>query len=227
MTVRTASVSTVASRATTIALAAGGYVAGENARSGAAAAREHSSVNLTLKVPATDYQSALTALSKLGDVLSMTEQTRDVTQQVADVSSRVASAQAAIGQLRSLLAKAGTINSLLSVQNELNQQEASLEEFQAQARALAHETTFATISLSVVGAPKAATHHEAGHHTGFIVGLTSGWRGLRVVVTALLTALGAVLPFAVPLALLSLAGYRARRWLSRRHPATQGPGAAS
>jgi len=56
-------------------------------------------------------------------------------------------------------------------------------------------------------------------------GLTAGWHGLVRVVSLVLTAAGAALPFAVILAVLGYLAYRTRRWFGRRHgtPAGQGP----
>jgi hypothetical protein len=58
---------------------------------------------------------------------------------------------------------------------------------------------------------------QAGHgkrQHGFLAGLAAGWRALRLVGSAILSALGAVLPFAVIAALLAAAGYAGRRrWL--------------
>jgi hypothetical protein len=48
-----------------------------------------------------------------------------------------------------------------------------------------------------------------------VAGLGAGWRGLRLVVSGILTALGAVLPFAVLAAVLGGAGYAGRRRLRR------------
>jgi hypothetical protein len=58
---------------------------------------------------------------------------------------------------------------------------------------------------------------------GFLGGLAAGWRALRVVVAALLTVAGAVLPFAIPLALAALAAVATRRWLGRRRSASARP----
>ena len=50
---------------------------------------------------------------------------------------------------------------------------------------------------------------------GFVAGFTAGWHGLRLIGSGILIALGAALPFAVPLAVLAAAGYAGRRHLRR------------
>lgn len=143
---------------------------------------------------------------------------------MADVNGRVASAEAAIAQLRQLLTRAGTVGGLLTVQDQINQEEASLEALQAQQRALARETSYATISMTVTGnRAGSATRHRHKPAGGFLAGLAAGWRALRVVVSGFLTAAGAALPFVIPLGLAALAGLAARRWLGRRRSASVRP----
>ena len=48
-----------------------------------------------------------------------------------------------------------------------------------------------------------------------MAGLAAGWRELRLVVSWVLTAAGAALPFAAMAAVLGLAGYAGRRRLLR------------
>ena len=85
----------------------------------------------------------------LGTQTSLTQHAQDVTQQVADVSSLVTSAQDAITQLQALLKRAGSVSDLLAVQEQINAQESSLEALQAQQRALARETSYATVSVTL------------------------------------------------------------------------------
>jgi hypothetical protein len=228
LTVRAADVSQAASRAQRIADAAGGYVSNENTLLDRAHPAQ-STVSLQLKIPAATYPATLTALStQLGARISLTQQAQDVTATAADVTSRVASAQAAITQLRALLARAGSVGDLLTVQNQIDQEESDLESLQSRQRALNHETSYATVTLMLVSKPQQVVKRHKKLAGGFLGGLGAGWHGLRVVVSLLLTGVGAVLPFAGLAALAALGGYRARRWLLRRRgtPPAAGPSAA-
>jgi hypothetical protein len=223
LTLRAADVQATVARATQLAEAAGGYVSGEHA-SMTRSRHARAMVSIQFKVPAAVYQSTLSALGGLGTKRSETQQAQDVTGTVADVNSRVASAEAAITQLRKLLTRAGTVGGLLTVQEQINAEEASLEALQSQQRALARETSYATISMTVTGPPPPRGH--GGRHVGpagFLGGLAAGWRALRVVATGLLTLAGAMLPFAIPLALVALAAVGTRRWLGRRRSARARP----
>jgi len=214
LTLHAENVQATVARATGLVESTGGYVSGEHA----SLPGRHATpvVNIEFKVPAAAYQATLAALGRLGTKRSQTQQAQDVTGTLADVTSRVASARAAIAQLRKLLTRAGSVGGLLSVQEQINQEEASLEALQSQQRALARETSYATISLTVTRtAPPPARHQH--HKAGFLRGLTAGWHALRTAVTWLLTVAGAVLPFLIPAGLAALAAIAGRRWwLGRR-----------
>jgi hypothetical protein len=213
LTVRVSQAATAASTAVSDITAAGGYTAAEQAQVNPPG-RQRPRVSLTLKVPAANYGAALHQLSKLGRQTSFSQQSRDVTQEVADVSSRVTSQQDAITQLRALLRRAGSVSGLLQVQDQISGDESTLEALLAQQRALDHETTYATISVLLLGRlPRPAAQHTARH--GFASGLGTGWRGFRHAVGWALTALGVVLPFAVVIAVVAGLGYLVRRRLAR------------
>lgn len=218
LTVQASNVPAAAARAASIVASAGGYTAGEQ-ESSQPGRRQVTTASLQLKIPVAGYPATLSRLStQLGTRTSLSQQARDVTQQVTDVASRVASAQAAIAQLRALLKRAGSVGDLLSVQDQINSQESDLEALQAQQRVLAHQTTFATVSL-LLSHHQAIVKKKAKH--GFAAGLAAGWRGLRRATTWLLTVLGSVLPFAVIVALAGGIGYVGwKRVLRRRPPPT-------
>jgi hypothetical protein len=224
LTLRAASVASAVSRATSIVTAAGGYVSAENA-SASQGQPSQATATVTFKIPVAGYAATLAALSGggLGTQLSLAQQAQDVTQQVADVGSRVASDQAAIAQLRDLLKHAGDVNSLLSVQNQIDSQESDLESMLAQQDALNHETADATVTLTLVG-PKAAAKPPAksAPPPGLARGLAGGWHALRLTVGWLLTILGAVAPFVAAVAVVGGLAWWGRRRLTQRR---QGPAA--
>jgi Domain of unknown function (DUF4349) len=216
LTVRAGDVRAAAARAARLAGSAGGYVSSETARF----SHRHpadGTILIQLKIPVASYQATLAALStQLGTRLSLSQRAQDVTQTVADVTSRVASAQAAIAQLRKLLARAGTVSSLLMVQDQINAEEANLEALQSQQRVLAHQTTYGTVSVMLVSKPPPPAARPVKLAGGFTGGLAAGWHALRQVTSWLLTGVGAVLPFAAFVILAVYAGLRGRRWLARR-----------
>ena len=167
LTVRAGNVSSAAAQAAQIAEGMGGYVSNETAKIDPDHPSE-ATASVQLKIPVASYPAALGQLShRLGTQLALQQQAQDVTQQVADVNSQVASDTAAIAQLRALLSHAGSVGDLLSVQNQINQEESSLESLQAQQRALSHETSYATVTLTILGQGQAgAAPPEGPAHAG-------------------------------------------------------------
>ena len=219
LAVRTANVSSAAARAAQITEDVGGYVSNETT----SADPDHPSeatATVQLKIPVASYLATLGQLAGgLGTQLSLQEQAQDVTEQVADVNSQVASDQAAIVQLRALLSHAGSVSDLLSVQNQINNEESALEAMQAQQRALSHETSYATVTLTIFGPKAKPVVHRQKAPPSLAGGLGAGWHALRVTLSWTLAFLGAIAPFAAIAAIAGYAVYRARRWMIRRRPA--------
>ena len=221
LTVRAGNVSSAAAQAAQIAQGAGGYVSSETT----SANPDHPSqatATVQLKIPVASYPATLGQLgSQLGRQLSLHRQAQDVTQQVADVNSQVTSAEAAIAQLRTLLSHAGSVGDLLSVQNQINQEESTLESMQAQQRALNRETSYATVTLTLLGPKAKPLVHRPKAPPTLAAGFGTGWHALRIAVSWTLAFLGAIAPFAAVLAVAGFAIYRGRRWLTRRRPAAE------
>jgi len=219
LTVRAANVSSAAARAAQITEGVAGYVSNETT----SADPDHPSqaiATVQLKIPVASYQAILGQLAGgLGTQLSLQEQAQDVTQQVADVNSQVTSDQAAIVQLRALLSRAGSVGDLLDVQNQINNEESALEAVEAQQRALSHETSYATVTLTILGPKAKPVPHRTKAPPSLAGGLGAGWHALKVSLSWTLAFLGAVAPFAAIAAIAGYTIYRARRWMLRRRPA--------
>ena len=219
LTIRAQSVSSAAAKAAQIAQRAGGYVSNETTSANPDHPAE-STGTVQLKIPVTSYPVTLGQLSSsLGTQLSLQQRAQDVTQQVADVNSQVTSDEAAIAQLRALLSHAGSVGDLLNVQNQINDEESSLEAMQAQQRALSHETSYATVTLTILGPQVKPPVHHPKAPPSLAGGLGAGWHALRITVSWTLAFLGALAPFAAVAALAVFVIFRGRRWITRRRPA--------
>ncbi len=156
---------------------------------------------LSLRVPS-DRLAALTdQVAQLGTVVQRSQSSEDVTQQSVDVASRLATLKASIARIRALLARATRIGDIVAIEGELSQREANLESMQAQLKSLDDSVALATLNVTLT--PKGAAP-PAKDRTGFLGGLERGWDGFVTSVGVVLLVLGAVLPFAVLLALVGL-----------------------
>lgn len=221
LTVRAGNVSAAVAKAAQITEGAGGYISNETASADPGHPSE-ATASVQLRIPVAVYQATLGQLAGgLGTQLSLQQQAQDVTEQVADVNSQVASDQAAIVQLRALLSHAGSVSDLLTVQNQINAEESSLEAMQAQQRALDHEVSYATLTLTILGPKAKALVHRPTPPPSLASGFGAGWRALRIALSWTLALLGALAPFVVVLAVAVYVIYRGRRWILRRRPAAR------
>jgi hypothetical protein len=222
LTLRVDNLEQQASRVGAIARSAGGEVYGDS-RYGSG---EEARADIVVKVDPDRLDETLGRVAALGTETERSSSTEDVTEEVVDVDSRVATMKASIARVRGLLARARSVGELVSVEGELARREADLEALQAKQRALAGRVALATVTVHLL-ARQAAEPVAAPARHGFLAGLVGGWHAFTVAVGWLLTALGAVLPFAL-VVLLALIGWRVAVSRSgRTPPAPATPGASS
>ncbi|HET9186577.1 MAG TPA: DUF4349 domain-containing protein [Acidothermaceae bacterium] len=178
----------------------------------------NASATITLKVPPANLQQTLDAVGKVGTEVSGTEGSNDVTEQVVDVNARINAANASIARLTELLNHQGTVADLLNVESQLSQRDSDLESLEQQQKSLAAQTKSATITVHLEAAPPVAkaTAVKKTHTFGFLRGLRGGWHAFTKTVSAIATALGALLPFLIVLVVLAVAALVGRRRLLRR-----------
>jgi len=108
-----------------------------------------SSLTATLRVPSSEFASAVNDLKTLGKV-EQEEQTADeVTQRRADVEARLVNAQNTLERLQSILTKGGKIRNLLEVQRQLAGVSAEIARLEAERASTDHQVTFAQVLFSL------------------------------------------------------------------------------
>ncbi|MEU4194762.1 DUF4349 domain-containing protein [Kribbella sp. NPDC026611] len=182
-----------------------------------------STANLVLKVPTKSFDTAIQRLSELGKRLQIHQESSDVTEQVVDVASRIESQRASLDRMRALMGKANTVGEIVSVESELTRRESDLESLLAKQKNLSLQTDLATLTLTLSkrGEPPVTTVQK--DDTGFVAGLKHGWKAFTAVFSALATALGALLPFLILLALIAVPLWRFRHRLRRQPRPTAEP----
>ena len=169
-------------------------------------------------MPTAELDATLDRLAELGKVHSRNATTDDVTAQYVDTESRVKTMQASVDRVRALMSQATKLGEIVALEAELSRRQADLEATQSQLAAL--EDSVAQSPVEVRLSTDEQVLEEADDSTGFLAGLEAGWTAFTGSVTVLLTALGAVLPFAVVAALVLVP---LLVWLRRRAPRTPAP----
>ncbi len=222
--VRVEDVPRAAAAVRSLADTAKGFVADEKTSTGVtpdplaeAPAPGGSTSVLTVRVPQPGMARLMTQVAGLGDLVSRGQSSSDVTSTYVDVTSRVRTQRESVDRVRALLAKATTIGQVVQVEGELAKREADLESLQARLKALDDQTTLATVTVSLSERTTAAP--APAPTNAFVTGLRGGWDALGASVAVALKVVGAVLPFAVLLAVVAVP----LQLLRRRRPAPAAP----
>ncbi|HTJ34167.1 MAG TPA: DUF4349 domain-containing protein [Dactylosporangium sp.] len=190
MTVQVKDVNEAATKAIAFAVAAGGFVGGDNRQIDG----DSSTATLTLRVPAAKFQTTLEQVKTVGEEKGRQLSAQDVTDQVADVDSRIKTAQASVERIRALVDRAQTIGEITALESELSRRESDLESLQARKRRLDGLTALSTITVFLHGPQAPVVSKE---DTGIMVGLRNGWHAFVASLRVALTVLGWLLPWIV------------------------------
>jgi hypothetical protein len=217
-------VSSMRQKAVTAIAALDGQVASEDTSSDSDGRITRS--NLVLKVPTKSFEDAIQRLSDLGKGLQVHQESTDVSEQVVDVASRIESQRASLDRMRALMSKANSIGDIVSVESELTRREADLESLLAKQKNLAQQTELATLKLTLTETGKPPVQTDTHQDKGFLAGLKGGWHAFTATFSAIATAVGALLPFLVLLAIIGVPLWRFRHKI-RRQPVQLPPAAPS
>ncbi|HXH35820.1 MAG TPA: DUF4349 domain-containing protein [Plantibacter sp.] len=156
--------------------------------------------NLTVRIPADDFEAVLAKLKALGTVNNVSISAVDVTAQAADLDARTTALQASVDRLLALMANATTTADLLAAETSLSERQAELDGLTAQRDALADQVDFSSVFVTVV-APGTVS---PGVPTDFWGGVVTGWNALVAAAGGFIVLVGVLLPWLLPLAIIAL-----------------------
>ncbi|WP_394552752.1 DUF4349 domain-containing protein [Agromyces sp. MMS24-JH15] len=154
---------------------------------------------LTLRIPADDFEDVLDDLRELGEVGDISLQATDVTAQRQDLDARIEALEASVDRLIELLGQAATTADLIAIESELTTRQAELDSLTSQRDQLVDQVDYSTLSLEFV-TPQDTPKTDP---PTFWDGLVAGWTTLVAFGTGLLVVIGALLPWAIALALVA------------------------
>lgn len=105
--------------------------------------------SMTLRVPESRFSTAMTALKRLGHVVSESSNGEDVTTQVADVEARLKVMRVEEDQYVTLLKGTRRIGEILEVKERLGTVRQEIESLDAQRKALRSQSSYSTITLTM------------------------------------------------------------------------------
>jgi hypothetical protein len=188
-----------------LAVQFGGYIANSSMSGGRDQIRQ---ATFELKIPAARYEEALSSLSTIGKVETVSSNAQDVGEEFVDVTARVSNARRLEERLISLLAnRTGKLDEVLRVERELARVREEIERYEGRLRFLTTRVATSTLTITV-HEPAPILGNNPGENP-IAAALRRAWRNFVALLAGTIASLGVL----IPLALVGYAGwYGYRRW---------------
>lgn len=140
-------------------------------------------LTLTIRVPFDRFDALVAALeSGRGELLSKNIDANDVSEAFVDIQTRLANKRGYLERYRALLARAGTIEEILEVEEHVRTLEEEIESAEGRLRYLTDQTALGTLTLTLSTEGRANPHSFGSRLAG---ALTGGWRAVVAVLIGL------------------------------------------
>lgn len=127
-----------------------GYVESSNIQNGSAYSDvRYRSASITVRIPAKSLNDFVDKVGEISNVVSSQKTVDDITLSYVATESRMKALQAEEERLLELMAKATTMNDLLTVEKRLTEVRTELESVTSALRVFDNQVTYATIHLSI------------------------------------------------------------------------------
>jgi hypothetical protein len=197
----------------------GGFISGTDAQANPATNEQIRTGVITFMVPAAKFDDTIDQLSQLGKVQNEHISGNDVSAQYVDLQARLANQEAQRNAMLALLKRANSISEIIAVQTQIGQITGQIEQLKGQISYIEHNTTYSTVSVSLLeaGAPLQTTTQRDSW--GFTTALSDGAHNFVTTINYVVTGLGAIGPILVLLGLGYLLWRRSGRpgWSVAKH----------
>lgn len=181
---------------------------------------------LTLRLPASLYNGAITEIRTIGDVKQERQWSQDVTERYYDLEARIRIQQEYEQKLQELAAKAATFDDWMKLTRQVNDTRALIEQMQGSIKLLANQVEYSTINISFfqpapdqVPPPK-PPEPAKGLWPAMARSFSRSVQWFAGLGEALLVGAAAFAPFLAALLLLAVVAFAVLRRLRLRQPPT-------
>lgn len=186
----------------------GGYLSSTSMQKGS---NDRLSATVIIRVPAAQFDSALTGAKALGTVTSSSTQGEDVTEEYVDLNAQKISYQNQLAQYNEIMKKSEKIEDIIKVQEQIDRVQTDLNRLDGRLKYLDSRIDLATITVNL------QEPEPVGGDTGhsFIATINEGIAGFLGMIDVLIILLLTLLP----LIIIGGAAYGIYRWKKGKKPA--------
>ena len=173
--------------------------------------------SMTIRIPADKLGDFLTHVEKNANILSTSEDTRDVTLQYSDTEAKITALKTEQSRLLELLAGANNLSEILEVEARLSDVTYELERYESQKRGYDNQITYATVRLNLNEVQTLTPMEEPTVWQRIRTGFTTSLRGVSDGFVDLFILLTAGSPYIVVYgAVIALGLFVTRKLLRKR-----------
>jgi len=173
------------------------------------------SAELSIKIPQAKLNSTIISISALGEIIDKVIATEDVTEEYYDSEARLKVMKAKEIRLLSLMEKAGSIEDIIKIENELSQTRSEIEVLSGRLKYLTNATDYSQVNISLEQAVGSAVKTPKGTVGKSIQGLINSLNHMINFGSSLIVGLFIILPWVLLVGLL----FAGARSLYRRRKA--------
>lgn len=169
---------------------------------------------ITIRIPANQFDAALTEIAKIGKTMNQNITGKDVTEEYMDAEARMKTQQELESRLLKLLAeKTARLTDVVEVEQKLANVRENIEKTQGRMRYLKDQASYSTLAVSLYEPSLLQTSSGGGFFYEIEQGFKKGLKGFTSVVSGLITLLIALLPVLI---ILYIIYWFVRRYLKKR-----------
>ena len=170
-----------------------GFIAGTDAQANPQTTDAIRTGIVTFMVPADKFDETIDELAKLGRVQNEHISGQDVSAQYVDLQARLGNEIAQRDAMLALLRRAQSVADIIAVQTQLGQITQQIEELKGQIAYLDHNTSYSTVTVSIVEVGAPATT-QASDSWGFVSALSDSAHNFVTTINYIVSGLGAIGP---------------------------------
>lgn len=184
-----------------------GYLASSTTSAAQGALRTGS---FTFQVPVDNFQDTIDQIKGVGKFLGWNTTSKSHDAEYVDLQARLKSAQLQLAAYNALLARATSIQDIITIEQQVAQVQQEIEQYQGQLNYLDSVTQYSTVTVALSEKGAAPAPRPVPDQWGFASSFSQVGHNLATIANGLILVLGTLLPF---LLLAAIAFATRRRWL--------------
>jgi hypothetical protein len=165
---------------------------------------------VVLRIPADQFDSALSGVKEVGTVKSISTQGQDVTEEYVDVQAQISSYQNQISQYNLIMKNATNVKDIINIQQQIDQVQVSLDRLNGRLKYLNSQIDYSTITVTLQEPEPVGG--QRGHD--FVTAINEGINGFFSVIDVIIILFLSL----IPLIGIGIVVYVAYRVLKRKIP---------